>query len=191
MNVTLIGLPVAGKTAQAAILAQSNGAVFISYRNLVRDAMCSYTALAQQAQEAISSGRLIPDHVLVGLLEQQLANDAIGRGYILSGLPRSIPQAQALDDMLFRIERPIDLAIFFDMSFDVMVDRLSVAATHIQSDIGSRLSTLKINYDNFLSATAPLFSFYNTLGKACRIDADLSAAQVSVQIAAALAAASP
>ncbi|WP_284775833.1 nucleoside monophosphate kinase [Agrobacterium sp. lyk4-40-TYG-31] len=191
MNVTLIGLPGAGKTAQAAILSQSNGAAFISNRNLVREAMCSHTALAQQAQEAISSGWLIPDHVLVGLLEQTLVNEAIGRDYILSGLPRSVPQAQAVHDMLSRIERPLDLAMFFDMSFDMMVDRLSVAATHIQSDIGSRLSTLKINYDNFLSATEPLLRFYDKLGKACRIDADLSAAQVSVQIAAALAAASP
>lgn len=181
VNMIFFGPPYAGKATQATLLESASGAIYISYQSLINDAFAADTELGRQARQAIDSGRVIPDDVVIGLVQQRLILQPTSKEYILAGIPRTIPQAKALQDMLAKIGKPIDLAVFFDLEFDVMISRAG------QHDAGARLSTLKISFDHFKLAMGPLIDFYENIGKSLRVNANLSRTNVAAMIAAGVA----
>ncbi|MBD8688658.1 nucleoside monophosphate kinase [Rhizobium sp. CFBP 13717] len=187
VNMIFFGPPYAGKATQATLLESASGAIYISYQSLINDAFAADTELGRQARQAIDSGRAIPDNVVIGLVQQRLTLQPTSKGYILAGIPRTITQAEALQDMLALIGKTLDLAVFFDLEFEVMISR---AAQHDAADrvpIGARLSTLKINFDHFKLAIGPLMDFYENIGKNLRVNANLSRTDVAAKIAAGVA----
>lgn len=184
MNMIFFGPPYAGKATQATLLENASGAIYIPYRALINDALAANTELGRQARQAIDSGRVIPDDVVIGLAQQRLTLQPTSKEYILAGIPRTITQAEALQDMLALIGKPPDLAVFFDLEFEVMISR---AAQHDAADrvpTGARLSTLKISFDHFKLAIGPLMDFYGNLGKSLRVNANLSRTDVAGEIVA-------
>ncbi len=187
VNMIFFGPPYAGKATQATLLENASGAIYIHYQALINGALAANTELGRQARQAIDSGRVIPDKVVIGLVQQRLTLQPTSKEYILAGIPRTITQAEALQDMLAHIGKPLDLAVFFDLEFDVMISR---AAQHDAGDripVGARLSTLKINFDHFKLAMGPLMDFYGNIGKSLRVNANLSRTVVAAQIAAGVA----
>ena len=118
-NIILLGAPGAGKGTQAAMIAEEFKVPHISTVDILRRNMKEGTPLGLKAKAFVESGGLVPDEVVIGLVEDRLSQEDCKNGYILDGFPRTIAQAEALD----KVAR-IDLAINIDVPFETIVSRL-------------------------------------------------------------------
>ena len=118
-NIILLGAPGAGKGTQAAMIAEEFKVPHISTGDILRRNMKEGTPLGLKAKAFVESGGLVPDEVVIGLVEDRLSQDDCKNGYILDGFPRTIAQAEALD----KVAR-IDLAINIEVPFETIIDRL-------------------------------------------------------------------
>lgn len=118
-NIILLGAPGAGKGTQAAMIAEEFKVPHISTGDILRRNMKEGTPLGLKAKVFVESGGLVPDEVVIGLVEDRLSQEDCKNGYILDGFPRTIAQAEALD----KVAR-IDLAINIDVPFETIVSRL-------------------------------------------------------------------
>lgn len=126
MNLILLGAPGAGKGTQGALLAERKGLKQLSTGDLLRDAVRRGTALGQRAKGYMDAGELVPDAIILDLVREELVSDPKGgKGYILDGFPRTIPQAQALDRLLADLGQPLDAVVVIDVPDEVLIKRLS------------------------------------------------------------------
>ena len=111
MNLILLGAPGAGKGTQAEILCDRLNIPTISTGNMIREAMKSGTEMGLKAKEYAENGKLVPDEVVIGIVDERLRQDDCKNGFILDGFPRTIPQAEALDRMGITIDRVVDINV--------------------------------------------------------------------------------
>ena len=111
MNLILLGAPGAGKGTQAEILCDRLNIPTISTGNMIREAMKSGTEMGLKAKEYAENGKLVPDEVVIGIVDERLRQDDCKNGFILDGFPRTIPQAEALDRMGIIIDRVVDINV--------------------------------------------------------------------------------
>ncbi len=121
MNLILLGAPGAGKGTQAEIICEKLGIPAISTGNIIREALKSGTEMGKKAKSYMDEGKLVPDDVVIGIIQERLAQDDCKAGFILDGFPRTIAQAEALDAMGVAIDRVIDI----DVADDRIMQRLS------------------------------------------------------------------
>ncbi len=125
MRILLLGAPGSGKGTQAKRLAERYKVLHISTGEILREAVADETELGKQAKEAMDKGELVSDEIVVSILEERLRSPNTKRGFILDGYPRNNPQAQELDNRLGWMGKPLQLALYFDVSEDVLVKRLT------------------------------------------------------------------
>ena len=125
MNLILLGGPGAGKGTQAKKLIDEFKIPQISTGDMLRAALAEKTELGLKAKEYMDKGALVPDSVVIGLVEQRLAKPDCESGYILDGFPRTVPQAEALDQVLNQLGQEIDHVLSIDVDNDELVKRLS------------------------------------------------------------------
>ncbi len=111
MNLFLLGAPGAGKGTQAEILCERLNIPTISTGNMIREALKSGTEMGLKAKAFIEAGQLVPDEVVIGIVDERLRQDDCKNGFILDGFPRTIPQAEALDRMGVTIDRVVDINV--------------------------------------------------------------------------------
>ena len=111
MKLILLGAPGAGKGTQAEILCERLNIPTISTGNMIREAMKSGTEMGLKAKEYAENGKLVPDEVVIGIVDERLRMDDCANGFILDGFPRTIPQAEALDRMGIAIDRVVDINV--------------------------------------------------------------------------------
>ena len=111
MKLILLGAPGAGKGTQAEIISETLHIPTISTGNIIREALKSGTEMGLKAKEYMDTGRLVPDDVVIGIIQERLAKPDCANGFILDGFPRTIPQAEALDRMGIEIDRVIDIEV--------------------------------------------------------------------------------
>ena len=111
MKLVLLGAPGAGKGTQAEILCERLNIPTISTGNMIREAMKSGTEMGLKAKEYAENGKLVPDEVVIGIVDERLRMDDCQNGFILDGFPRTIPQAEALDSMGIIIDRVVDINV--------------------------------------------------------------------------------
>ena len=111
MKLILLGAPGAGKGTQAEILSRLCNIPTISTGNILRAAMKNGTPVGLKAKDYVESGKLVPDDVIIGIIRERLAEDDCKNGYILDGMPRTIPQAQALEDVGIEVEVALSIEI--------------------------------------------------------------------------------
>ena len=121
MNLILLGAPGAGKGTQAEILTAKLGIPAISTGNILRAAIKNGTPVGLKAKSYVESGALVPDDVIIGIVEERLAQSDCAHGYILDGMPRTIPQAEALE----KAGIDIDCALSIEISDEVIIERMS------------------------------------------------------------------
>jgi adenylate kinase len=121
MKLILMGAPGAGKGTQAAIVCEKLGVPTISTGNILRAAVKNETPVGLKAKAYMESGSLVPDEVIIGIVKERLAEDDCKNGYILDGMPRTIAQAEALEEAGIEI----DAAVLLDVSDDVIIKRMS------------------------------------------------------------------
>ncbi len=111
MNLILLGAPGAGKGTQAEVICKALSIPAISTGNIIREALKSGTEMGRKAKSYMDAGKLVPDEVVIGIIEERLAQEDCKNGFILDGFPRTIPQAEALDQMGVVIDRVIDIEV--------------------------------------------------------------------------------
>ena len=194
-NIILMGPPGAGKGTLAKQLI-ALGYVHISTGDMFREAIKAGTELGKLADSYIQHGDLVPDQVTIGLVKERLSQDDCAKGFLLDGFPRTLPQAEALEELTKEIARPIDAVINLDCEQAELVRRISGrrvckncgAPYHIQTmkpkvegvcDIcGGPLyqrnddneEALKVRLDHYVHETKPLLDFYQVRGLLTNFD---------------------
>ena len=125
MHLILLGPPGVGKGTQARRLAEHFGVPQIATGDMLRDHVRKGTNLGQQAQSYMNKGQLVPDEVILAMVENRLLEPDASAGFVLDGFPRNLPQAEALEKMLESLGKHINRAIYFGMEEDKIVERLS------------------------------------------------------------------
>ena len=121
MKLILLGAPGAGKGTQAEIRSSELNIPTISTGNILRAAMKDGTQTGLIAKEYVDNGRLVPDEVIIGIIKERLAREDCRDGYILDGVPRTIPQAEAMEELGVEIDR----ALSIEIEDQTIVDRMS------------------------------------------------------------------
>ena len=192
MKLILLGAPGAGKGTQAEILSRELQIPTISTGNILRAAIKAGTPVGLQAKSYIEAGQLVPDDVIIGIIRERLAESDCANGYILDGVPRTIPQAEAMESCGIEI----DCALSIEVEDQVIIDRMSGRRTckecsstfHIVSNpprqegvcdfCGGELTirkddapeTVKARLVVYHTETEPLKAFYAARGKLRTVD---------------------
>lgn len=190
MRLVLLGAPGAGKGTQAKKLIEKYGIPQISTGDLLRAAVSAGTPLGKEAKSYMDKGELVPDKVVLGMVEERLKQDDCKKGYILDGFPRNVNQAEALDKMLNNLGMSLDAALSVDVPFDDLMKRLTGRRTckscgqmynvyfnppkkeGVCDKCGGELfqrdddkeETIKKRLEVYNSQTAPLIEYYNKKG---------------------------
>ena len=192
MKLILLGAPGAGKGTQAEILSKKLNIPTISTGNILRAAMKEGTPIGLKAKEYVNAGKLVPDDVIIGIIKERLEESDCANGYILDGVPRTIPQAEAMEEMGI----VIDKALSIEIEDETIIDRMSGRRTckdcsrtfHIKSNppkkdgicdfCGGELTirkddapeTVKARLDTYHEETEPLKAFYSERGRLVSVD---------------------
>ena len=192
MKLILLGAPGAGKGTQAEIISEHLNIPTISTGNIIREALKSGTEMGLKAKEFIESGKLVPDEVVIGIIQDRLAQDDCQKGFILDGFPRTIPQAEALDRMGIVIDRVISLEVADETiarrvsgrrvclacGATYHVDYKKPAVEGVCDKCGDTLvqrkddhpDTVKERLDVYHEQTEPLKSYYAKAGKLVTVE---------------------
>jgi adenylate kinase len=124
MNVVFLGPPGAGKGTQAARISACYGIPHIATGDMLREAIARGTELGRLARSYVDRGELVPDEVMLRLVEERLQEPDARGGFLLDGFPRTRPQAEGLDALLDRMHRRLDLVVFFRVPQETLLRRL-------------------------------------------------------------------
>jgi len=134
MKLILLGAPGAGKGTVAKLLTAIDGSVQISTGDILRGAVQAGTDLGKEAEGYMKRGDLVPDSLIMGIMEKRLQEPDCENGFLLDGFPRTIPQAEALKVLLGKLGIELDMAVNIDVPRDIILDRLCTRRTCENSD---------------------------------------------------------
>jgi adenylate kinase len=133
MKILLLGPPGGGKGTQANYLIKLLNIPQISTGDMLREHVSNGTDLGLKAKEYMSSGTLVPDKVILGMMRGRLIKEDCSEGYILDGFPRTMPQAIGLDELLAELKQELDVVIVLSVSDNNIVDRMGGRRVHLAS----------------------------------------------------------
>ncbi|MDM5227835.1 adenylate kinase [Cytobacillus sp. NJ13] len=196
MNLVLMGLPGAGKGTQADKIVQKYGIPHISTGDMFRAAIKDETDLGLKAKSFMDKGELVPDEVTIGIVRERLSKDDCEKGFLLDGFPRTVAQADALENILSDLNKKIDYVINIDVDQSILMERLT--GRRICKDCGATYhlvfnppakdgvcdrcsgelyqraddneATVQNRLDVNIKQTKPLLDFYETKGYLRNID---------------------
>ncbi len=125
MNLVLMGLPGAGKGTQAEKIVEKYGIPHISTGDMFRAAIKEGTELGLQAKSFMDQGNLVPDEVTIGIVHERLSKEDCAEGFLLDGFPRTVAQAEALENILSDLNKKIDYVINIDVEQEFLMERLT------------------------------------------------------------------
>lgn len=165
-NVVIFGAPGSGKGTQSENLIDEYGLYHISTGEVLRDHIARETELGKIAQSYISQGQLIPDDLMVDILEDLLDKNPkdTAKGVIFDGFPRTVPQAKALNEMLDKKGSKVDAVVGLEVDDNELIDRILKRGKET-GRADDNLETVKKRLDVYHNQTLPLRDFYTTEGK--------------------------
>ncbi|MCG3268180.1 adenylate kinase [Yoonia sp. I 8.24] len=190
MNIILLGPPGAGKGTQAQKLVAERNMVQLSTGDMLRAARTSGTEMGKKVAAVMDAGNLVTDEIVIGLIREQLENGAEG-GFIFDGFPRTLPQADALADLLADMGQTLDAVIELRVNDDVLVDRIvnraeeaRAAGQPVRADDNEE--ALRVRLAAYYKQTSPLIGYYYAKGDLQSVDGLASMDDVAASIAEAL-----
>ena len=187
MNLVLFGPPGAGKGTQAKVLQEQRGLPQLSTGDMLRAAVKAGTPLGKKVDALLAKGELVPDDIVIGIIAERYDQPDCKNGAVFDGFPRTIPQAKALDEMLDRRARRIDVVIELKVNDAILLARVEQRIKEggvLRSD--DTPETLKHRLEVYYKNTAPLLVYYGNQKKVVTIDGMAPIADVTKAIAAAL-----
>lgn len=203
IHLIFLGAPGAGKGTQAHVIAEQYQAAHVSTGDILRQAAREGTEMGLKAKTFMDSGHLVPDEVIIGLIRERLTHADFPKNWIMDGFPRTLAQAQALDQLLAEIGQDLTAVLNIDVPLDLLMDRLTLRRTCRKT---GKIFNLKFNppedpslYDLYQrdddtpeavekrlkvyqEQTQPLIAYYDKTGKLADIQGDLEVTQVTEAI---------
>lgn len=171
MRIVLLGAPGSGKGTQAALLHERLGLPHVSTGELLRAAVRNQTPLGRAAKEILDKGELVPDEVMLSLIEERLSEPDVAAGFLLDGYPRNLAQAEALDRLLERLGQPVDEAVQIDIDPEKIIARIARRAEQEgRSDDTAEVFRNRMRV--YEEHTAPVAEYYAEHGVLTRILGD-------------------
>ena len=182
MNIIMLGAPGAGKGTQAAVLCEHFGIPTISTGNMIREALKNGTEMGLKAKSYMDDGKLVPDEVVIGIVKERLSEDDCKKGFILDGFPRTIPQAEALDNMGVDIQYVINI----DVPDESIIKRMS--GRRVCENCGrpqrkdDHPDTVLARLDVYHKETEPLADYYKKQGKLVNVEGQNTVADTTAAV---------
>lgn len=186
MNIVIFGAPGSGKGTQSEKLIEKYGLHHISTGEVLRDHIARKTEIGKIADTYISKGQLIPDSLMIDILDDILDHEpAAQRGLILDGFPRTVPQADALEDLFKRRGQKLHHVIGLEVPEDELVQRMILRGKQT-GRADDNIDTIKNRLKVYHESTTPLRDYYMDRGKYRRINGSGSVEDIFASIAAAI-----
>lgn len=168
LNILLFGPPGSGKGTQSKRLIGHYGLNHLSTGDILRKEIAEQTPLGRVAQHYIDKGELVPDDVVISMIEELFEDKSI-KGFVFDGFPRTVPQAKALDNMLVGRNKTICIMVVLEVEHDELIKRLLNRAT-IEGRKDDELHIIENRIKVYQNQTAPVLDYYLKQGKAFRVN---------------------
>jgi adenylate kinase len=193
MRLILLGPPGAGKGTQAQRLVQKHGIVQLSTGEMLRAAVAAQTPVGLQAKDIMASGALVPDEIVIGIISDRLDQPDMKNGFILDGFPRTVPQAEALDDLLKRKHIKLDAVVELRVNESALLNRVESRVAEMRARgeevrIDDTPEVLSKRLASYRSMTEPLIHYYSERRKLLTVDGMMTIEHVTREINRILAA---
>ncbi len=165
LNIVLFGPPGAGKGTQAEKLLAKYNLVHLSTGDILRGELKAETVLGKEAKKFMEKGELVPDSVVIGMIEGKIDSNASAKGFIFDGFPRTTAQAEALDQMLSKKGTPISVMLALEVEKEELIKRLLLRGKDSGRADDQDQSIIENRIKVYNSETAPVKDFYEAQGK--------------------------
>ena len=169
-----LGAPGAGKGTQATALAEAQKIPHISTGDILRQAVTDRTPLGIQAKNYMDRGELVPDTLIINLIEERLGQADAQKGWILDGFPRNLDQAQALNQLLQQMKQNYDLVIYFEVPQETLIARMLERGRKDDNK-----TTVRRRLEVYQEQTVPLIELYRDIDSLQVVDGNADVATVS------------
>jgi adenylate kinase len=193
MRLILLGPPGAGKGTQAQRLVHRHGIIQLSTGEMLRAAVAAQTPVGLKAKDVMAGGGLVPDEIVIGIISDRLDQADAAKGFILDGFPRTVPQAQALDDLLKRKHIRLDAVVELRVNESALLQRVEnrVAEMRARGEevrVDDTPEVLSKRLASYRSLTEPLIHYYSERRKLLTVDGMMTIEHVTREINRILAA---
>jgi adenylate kinase len=187
MKIILLGPPGSGKGTQAQRLVQRHGIVQLSTGEMLRAAVAAGTPIGLKAKDIMASGGLVPDEVVVGIISDRIDQDDAKNGFILDGFPRTVPQAEALDDLLKHKHMKLDAVVELRVNESALINRVEKRAEETRARgeevrVDDTAEVLVKRLATYRAQTEPLIHYYSEKRKLLTVDGMMTIEEVTREI---------
>ncbi|KRQ14832.1 adenylate kinase [Bradyrhizobium manausense] len=184
MRIILLGPPGSGKGTQAQLLVQRYGIVQLSTGEMLRAAVAAGTPVGLKAKEIMASGGLVPDDIVVGIISDRIDQPDAKHGFILDGFPRTVPQAEALDELLKHKHMKLDAVIELRVNESALLNRVETRVAQMRERgeevrVDDTPEVLTKRLASYRSQTEPLIHYYSERRKLSTIDGMMAIDEVT------------
>jgi len=187
MRLILLGPPGSGKGTQAQRLVQRHGIVQLSTGEMLRAAVAAQTPVGLKAKDVMSSGGLVPDDIVIGIISDRLDQPDAAKGFILDGFPRTVPQAEALDELLKKKHMKLDAVIELRVNESALLQRVETRVAEMRARgedvrVDDTPEVLTKRLASYRSLTEPLIHYYSERRKLLTVDGMMTIEHVTREI---------
>jgi adenylate kinase len=187
MRLILLGPPGAGKGTQAQRLIQKYGIVQLSTGEMLRSAVAAQTPIGLQAKDIMASGSLVPDEMVIGIISDRLDQPDMKNGFILDGFPRTVPQAEALDELLKKKHIKLDAVVELRVNESALLNRVETRVAEMRARgeevrVDDTPEVLSKRLASYRTLTEPLIHYYSERRKLLTVDGMMTIEHVTREI---------
>ena len=166
----LLGPPGAGKGTQATLITERMDIPHISTGDLLRSAVREQTELGNRAKKYMDGGELVPDELVIAMIEERLQSEDCAKGFLLDGYPRTVEQAEALTELLQRLDMSITSVVDLEVSEQVLIERIRKRGEQGSGRSDDTVEVAANRLQVYWKQTAPVADYYRKLDKVIRVD---------------------